>query len=795
MDKQMKNAATSRPESLEINLFDILKRRYLLILMGVLLGGALAALYVAVTKPVYESEISILVGQRSSELATSGTSKLDRSGSAVHEEVLSTHMELFASQRILSDAVERADLASLPSFQPPPGEPLNPVEHIQENLEVTKGGEGVAKNATILKATYRATNADDAVVVLNAIFDSYKDYVDAQSRSVGEDAATLIAEAQKRNEQELRAADAAYREFIASVPALLQGGELNEIHRMRVNDIEKELSEVRSNLGKTKSRLEVVTEYLDDKEHQELSDIERLSLLSEKEVTRLKLFLDMTRGETQSEQFAALQPVRQEKARAEYTRMLDLLMREKNLAESYGEEHPDVLALRRDIDVLKQFMEDNSVDGGLQEPIKQLAPGEMLAAYQSLLKHDVAELEKHEREILKQSEAELAEAKKVEADFLAGRARKADLDRAQERYDEVSQRLQQIDLGRNYAGFSTDMLVMPSAADEPAWPMPIVLVALGLFAGGIIGLGLAVTAEVLDQTFHDPNDLQRSMHAPILAHTPLLKNIRKRPRGSKSKLSPVLCTFHRPRSSEAEIFRVARTSVLTAAKQHHHTVLMVTSPHPGDGKSTIISNLAISLAQSGKRVLLVDADMRRPKIAVGFGIGSRQGLSDFLDGDLSLEDVVVQTEQENLSVITDGTGTSRPADLLESYRFMNLIEQARNAFDLVLIDTPPLLAVADPAIVAPAVDSCILTVRIKRNGRRPVERARAILADSGADVLGVVVNGSSGRQEHFGYLDRASTDEYRSVGKYHKYYQAKELPTTVNGRKAGVRGSEEMAEV
>ncbi len=144
--------------------------------------------------------------------------------------------------------------------------------------------------------------------------------------------------------------------------------------------------------------------------------------------------------------------------------------------------------------------------------------------------------------------------------------------------------------------------------------------------------------------------------------------------------------------------------------------MMVTSPHPGDGKSTTISNLAVSFAQTGKKVLLIDSDMRRPTIAKVFGIDATPGLADKLRGTLDLPQVVQGTDVPNLSIMSHGSPTSEPAELLESVQFTNLLLECRKEFDLILIDAPPLLAVADPSIIAPLVDSVLLTVQVRKNG-------------------------------------------------------------------------------
>jgi capsular exopolysaccharide synthesis family protein len=191
-------------------------------------------------------------------------------------------------------------------------------------------------------------------------------------------------------------------------------------------------------------------------------------------------------------------------------------------------------------------------------------------------------------------------------------------------------------------------------------------------------------------------------------------------------------------------------------------------------------------------VLLIDADMRRPVIAGLFGITDQPGLSDILIGDKNLVDSSHESVVPGLSIVPNGQATSVPAELLESQRFSLLLKEARRSYDLVLIDAPPLLAVADPAIIAPSVDSVVLTVRVNKNGRRPVENAVRILDDIDVTPAAVIVNGIDGEaKKTYGY-GAYSRDHYGYVGHYHNQYAAKDVPSS---REPGCRPQSKAARV
>jgi capsular exopolysaccharide synthesis family protein len=234
-----------------------------------------------------------------------------------------------------------------------------------------------------------------------------------------------------------------------------------------------------------------------------------------------------------------------------------------------------------------------------------------------------------------------------------------------------------------------------------------------------------------------------------------------------SLIDPIVCTYHRPKSQVSEAFRAVRTALFFSSQGKNHTVIQVTSPTPGDGKSTLASNLAVSIAQSGKRVLLVDADMRRPRQHGTFGISSKEGFSTVLSGQSQWRDVMYECEEiEGLTVMPCGSKPNNPAELSSSPQVKVLIEEMRDEFDFVIIDTPPLLAVTDPCPIAARVDGVILCLRIKKNVRVSAERATEMIANLGANCIGLVVNGVGAQS---GYGSQYTYGAYRAGYSYNGY--------------------------
>ncbi len=768
----------SQGPTIDLDVVGILRRRLKHIIFGICLGAVMGLAYYYCTTPMYESELEILVGQRSSEMTSRGTADDSyASGATIQEDILATHLDILTSKRVLASAIEEGNLSELYSFRKAADNSISPVQHILNRLEVGRGGDGPVADANVLTARYSDQRPDDAKKVLDAIYAAYENYVKGQWSNHSKEAADLIQKAQLTHEKELATADKEYRLFMQSVPVLVEGDQMRDVHHDRLKALETELGDVRSQIADALSRTDVIENYMVDLTRTKTTDLDRLALLSQNEVQRLKLFMEMTRGDFHDQEFVAQQPIRNEAAKAQYNRLLDLYQKQRKLSEDYGPNHPTVLATMQEIEVTREFISRHAPEKDYDEVPSKMSPTEMLQAYRSLLRNDLAALQIREKSLLKSANEELKLAKASEADFMKAKALEAKKTRALARYEEVVERLNEINLATNFAGFSTDLLAVPEAANDACWPKLPLALAVGLLLGGMLGLAIALTAELADSTFRDAKDLEVVTGAPILTHVaPFdLRKLRNEA-DPESKIVPQVCSFHGPRSQESEVYRTARTSLLLSCKKLDQSLIMISSPAPGDGKSTTIANIAVSLAQTGKRVLLIDADLRRPMVYNLFGAEARPGLSDVIDERIKLEEGVQQTEQDDLFVMTHGTRTGAPSEMLESHQFTQVLDDARQKFDIVLIDAPPLLAVTDPAVIATQVDAVILTVKVQKNGRRPVQRACEMLRDVNITPSGIIVNNSDDRAKGYGYSHDYTSSSYGYVGKYYDDYSAPNAP-------------------
>jgi succinoglycan biosynthesis transport protein ExoP len=296
----------------------------------------------------------------------------------------------------------------------------------------------------------------------------------------------------------------------------------------------------------------------------------------------------------------------------------------------------------------------------------------------------------------------------------------------------------------------------------PTNPQTAWTILLGLLVGLGSGLGIAFGLNALDTTIRTPDDLEQGLGLPFLGAITQFRALKdKTERGE-------LIIQVRPYSSIAEAFRNVRTNVLLARPELPSKALLVTSTAPLEGKTVVAANLAAALAQAGRKVLLVDADMRRPRLGTVFGVGGEgPGLAQILAEGASLDAAARPTVIERLSLLPCLSRPSNPSELLESDALAAFIAGAKERYDIVLFDSPPLMAVTDAAILAGRVDAVLLVVKASATPRELLHRGMSMLADMNATLVGGVLNMVDVRGEGAYYYAYA----YKY---YRKYYGRQE---------------------
>ncbi len=310
--------------------------------------------------------------------------------------------------------------------------------------------------------------------------------------------------------------------------------------------------------------------------------------------------------------------------------------------------------------------------------------------------------------------------------------------------------------------------------EQPVAPRRLMTVVGALFLSTLFGMGLALFLEYLDDTIRTIEEVETYLQLPALAAIPRIDSMPKRKlllvggndNGEMANPTNDLLIHNDSRSSLSEAYRQLRTSILLSTAGHAPKSLLITSSLPSEGKTTTAINTAISLAQTGAKVLIIDADMRRPRLHSVFNISNAEGLSTLLSNELSEQgilDVIGYDEEAKLNLLTSGPVPPNPAELIASEQMSNLLKTLQKNFTHVVVDSPPIASFTDGVLIASMVDGVILVVNSGKSSRQVVRRSRQLLMDIGAKIFGVVLNNVNLRSQdnYYYYQSYYHRDSYR----------------------------------
>lgn len=332
---------------------------------------------------------------------------------------------------------------------------------------------------------------------------------------------------------------------------------------------------------------------------------------------------------------------------------------------------------------------------------------------------------------------------------------KREADTNKELYNGLLQRLKETGVSASLTASNIQILdraEVPQKPFKPNWPLNIMLsIVVGLFGG----VGLAFFTEYLDDSIKTPEDIERKVYLPPLGLVPKFDE-----EVNYKLIEHIPDTDYKLPVSEA--YRSIRTFLLLSSGGKPPRIMMITSPERSEGKTTTVVNTGISLTQSGFKVLLIDADMRKPKIHKIFQLDNKVGLSTYLSGNIEIiNGLIKQSSIENLHIITSGPIPPNPAELLSSYRLRDLIQKIYSDFNFVILDTPPILGISDPLIISHQTDGVILIIRSGKSAKHAVKEAKRILEGINAKILGVILNSveQSSMKYSYYYYRHYYTDE------------------------------------
>ena len=604
----------------------------------------------------------------------------------------------------------------------------------------------IAQDTNILDISYESKDPQVAVNVVNAITDAFLDFVDETRKGTAAEISRVLTKERlelvknlEAKQKELIAAQRHYKDFGVNS----KGEPLNPVIR-RAYYYSDQFDEARARRIKLQASLASIQIAIQNGE-----DLQQ----------HLVTLSDTVGKEMMLEAFGLSQ--RDRYTRAELERSLVTARSELNSMQGlYGPAHPKMVQQLQKIREIENYL--NNLQNLSFQNVRKMQDSHLRPMLLQMVKQKLAETLREEETLRQLADTSRTEAISLSGELTALEMLKRDIDRMNDTNDALLKQISSINLQKGGQEVHAKVIEPPLVNKHPVSPQLRKVVAISIIAGLLLGLLVVYVLDELDDRFRNIEDMERQLRFPVMA-------IIRRLLVDKGVGPDAIQVHVAPNVVESEAFRTLRTSLVLQGQNLQR--LIVTSPEPGDGKTTISSNLSTCFAQAGKRVLVLDADMRRPGLTRMMGMQGQEGMSDLLRETIPIkeiaEQVILNSGIENLDIIPSGPRPTNPSELLSNHRMSELLDWASAHYDMVVIDSPPILAASDCAILGTLVDGIALVVRPDKSRRKTIQRAVSFLTSLKLPLLGVILNNVTAGEKSGGYSGYGYGYGYGYAYEYH----------------------------
>ena len=750
------NNLSGGPASNSLDLVGPLVRRKYVVVLFALIGAGLGYLAFQRAEPLYQSTARLMIWAQAPprELGEeSFTQKIS----------LSKFENLLSSRVVLSRAIDDANLANT------------------ETLAMSGSG-GVEKLSRMLQVFSDSKNSDDTLTlsiigpaeselprILDSVAGAFVKEIEGNTKEVGDESLALIRKLEQRLLDEKQVKEKRHLELLKKIGVTQRdaNGDVVNPQAQRLNLLQEELLAQEAKLQDVVSRLNAFEKALASGDPKSL----RVCAYEAKNYLGLESRAGSLVGgyrKTRDEQVNQLidnqltsKITLLEKDVSEIEeKIAELSAQATRLSSRFGKNHEEMrnlqsvreqLVNRRNV-IKKQITElreqwgatgnvtsQSQVESRIKEwdLLRVTEESEWLELYGRALRGDLERFRQDAVNLEARISVIELDATKLARDVDEINILKSQIEENRSQVRSILESLPRLDvLFGNYNNIRVRVVDPPQVGKQVA-PNIIRYLGVGIFLASILGCGLALLIDRADHSFRSPNEIVDIFRAPVIGRIPRIRANGK----MDTEMANTLVVAHQPNSSVAEAMRAIRTAIFFNAASQGSKLLLFTSPSPGDGKSTTISNLAISMAQAGKKVCLVDCDFRRPRVHRYFGVKAKPGGKAFINGDLTLEECLQSSGEENLSLLTCGGHPENPGEFILQPQFSDLFEQLKEEFDFVLIDSPPVIPVSDPTVLAAYVDAIYMVLRVRKGVTISAQQTVDTLGQVEAQIQGVIVNG------------------------------------------------------
>ncbi len=763
--------------------FDIwgpVQRRKYLITLFCLIGAGLGYLSYSKTDRTYSSATELMISTQAPPSMVDGNFQ-------INQDSLSKHSSLLASQLVLGSAVAEGKLGTLKTFNDNP----NPAGSLQSMININ------ALTEETLLISCVGPYPEELPVILKSVVAAYEKVILEDSQNIGEQTIALVQKLAAQLSDEKEGAENQWLKLRQDlgITSLDDLGNVSNPYNKRLFYLEDQQSKLKSDLLDVQERAQQLSNSLRENPETKLIDPVMVKVAALAAQDYLKLSSINYSGSTKNKQFSAelaKKTTLENRSWQLETKVMDLRFNRARLSETFGKGNKEIASLDQeiayyvsqkekvdeDIQAMDKFLEERAVDSEnsanpveTEESFRDKERREWITMYQESLEQEQERLIARLTAVQVERATVEKNASKVSMGIVELNMLQRQIDKKDAEVNLLLERLSEMNImANNYTQTKVRTLDEPKQGRQVA-PNLVRSVALGIAVAFIVGLGLAILVDQSELAFRSPHEIFERLNVPVVGRIPKIET-----RDIEAEHGhPSLVTAHKPSSTGAESFRDVRTGLFFRANADDVRMILFTSPSPGDGKSTTISNIAISIAQSGKRVVLVDADFRRPRIHRYFNEENSPGILDLLSGEKSLSESLRPTKlQENIYLLTTGGRPANPGELVTSQAFRDLLATLKEQFDYVLIDSPPVLPVSDPVTIASLVDGVYMVTRIRKGVKLTAQKAKDTLDTVNANWLGIIVNGIDENPHYSEYGYQYGNYSYYG-GMYGRYYDTRSV--------------------
>ncbi|WP_439636330.1 polysaccharide biosynthesis tyrosine autokinase [Oceanicaulis sp.] len=739
-DVNTNNQSTQIDDLIDLReLLAVFQRRFWTLISAGFLTFVAVVIFTLQATPLYTATSSVVLNVRQSQVVDI---EAVLSGMPPDSAMVDTEVEVLRSRSLAATVVERLDLVNVPEFNEALQEPsglgalaqglksfLSALLPSQTNASLTAQDREQRTREAVVSSLMEARNIRRSGM-------TYVIEISATSKTprLARDIANAYAEAYLTSQLEAK--------FEATERANSWLNDRVESLREEVQTREEAVARFRDEAGLIDAEGATVAE-------QQVADLNSQLAIQRAELSEARARLDAVRSQLErgvaSDTIAEV--LASEVIRELRRQQAEVARRQADLSGRYGPRHPEILTVQRELaDINSQIdAEINRIVASLENEVNVSA--QRVRSLQGSLLEARSELSDNNSAIVQ----------------LRALEREADASRAL--FESFLNRFRQTNETGGLTEADARVVAEASTPQNPSSPNVILNLALGVVLAGIVGVGLVFVLEMLDTGVHTDADIEKHFGLAHIASVPRLK-VGLADRFGGKVIDPAQYVLDKPLSGFSESFRTIRSAIRISGIDNQNTIVAITSALPGDGKTTTSLCLGRISAMAGSRTLVIDCDLRRRLLTEALTPDAESGLLEVLSSAAELDSVIVKDAQTDLDILPVAQTTFTPRDVFGSSAFEALLEQLRQRYDLIILDTAPVLAVADTRAIVSKVDGVLLAVRWKKSATGIVRKALHEVQASKANVLGIVLNNVDlEAQARYGY-DRSGY-YYRS---YQKYY-------------------------